>query len=99
MKVARKAPVRAASRRYRIVDGVAHREIEGQTLLLVGSETGLLTLNATGQFIWRRLQKGQDTAAIARAFQREFGVAADVAARDAGAFLDMLVARKLIRRV
>lgn len=94
----RKSRPLALATRYRIVDGVAHREIEGQTLLLVGSESGLLTLNATGQFIWRRLVRARDVAAIGRAFQREFGVPADVARRDVALFLDMLEARKLIRR-
>lgn len=88
----------APAARYRIVDGVAHREIEGQTLLLAGSESGLLTLNAAGQFIWRRLVKARDVGAIVRAFQREFGVPADTASRDVATFLDMLESRKLIRR-
>ena len=83
---------------YRIVDGVAHREIEGQTLLLVGSESGLLTLNATGQFIWRRLVKARNVATIVTAFQREFGVTTDVARRDVGVFLDMLESRQIVRR-
>ena len=87
------------AKRYRIAGDVAHREVEGQTLLLISSESGLLTLNATGQFVWRRLVRGRDVPAIVRAFRREFGVSAAVAERDVAAFVQGLESRKIIRRV
>ena len=85
-----------AIERYRIEEGVAHREVEGQTLLLAASESNLLTLNGTGQFIWRRLARGSDVAALTSAFAREFDLGVDAARRDVEAFIGHLLDRKLI---
>ena len=67
-------------------------------MLLSADEDGLLTLNASGECIWRRVVLGRDVDAIVRAFQRQFRVSPEIAARDVRAFLDMLLRRRLIRR-
>ncbi len=89
---------RTRAARYTPADAVAHRRIEGQTLLLSADEEGLLTLNVSGEFIWRRVVLGRDVDAIARAFQRQFRLSPEIAARDVRAFLNMLLRRRLIRR-
>jgi len=89
---------RSAARRYRVADGVAHRRLEGQTLLLGADAPELLTLNATGAFIWARVARGRDRDTIVRTFQRAFGIPRDVAERDVHAFLLELEDQGLVRR-
>lgn len=87
-----------AGPRYRIRSTVAHRELEGQILILSPDDPTLWTVNETGRFIWRRLLRGVPKSRIVDAFRREFGVAAVIAERDVEAFLDSLVKRRIIGR-
>ena len=81
-----------------VVDGVAHREIEGQVLLLGPDSPNLFTLNDTGRFLWARVVRGADEAALARALQRRFRLDADAALRDVRAFVAALEAHGLVSR-
>jgi hypothetical protein len=76
---------------------VAHRVIDGRTLLLSPSDHALLTLNDAGQVIWRRLSRGPVTAnVLARLLAGHFGIPAARAAADVDTFLCVLTARRLI---
>jgi coenzyme PQQ synthesis protein D (PqqD) len=87
---------RPAARGYRIAPGIAHREVAGQTLLLGPGPGTLYTLNATGQLVWRRLQRGQTPDAIAEALRRAFGITRAEADRDVRAFLEDLRTRGFV---
>ena len=89
---------RKAGSRYRVRSTVAHRELEGQILILSADDPALWTMNETGRFIWRRLLKGAATAKIIDAFRREFAIPLDAATRDVGAFLASLEQRRIIAR-
>lgn len=84
--------------RFAVAASVASREIEGQVLLMTGDDDGLLTLNATAQFIWARIALRRDLQTIVRAFARHFRVSAAVATRDVTAFLALLERRRIITR-
>ena len=87
-----------AGSRYRVRSSVAHRELEGQILILSADDPDLWTMNESGRFIWRRLLKGAARTTIIEAFRREFGIQADDAVRDVDAFLEALEKRRIIAR-
>lgn len=94
----KKPRIGKAGPRYRIRSTVAHRELEGQILILSADDPALWTVNETGRFIWRRLLKGVPRSRIVEAFRREFEVPAETAERDVGAFLETLANRRIIGR-
>lgn len=81
------------TRRYRVASGVAHREIDGTLLLLSPSDGQLLTTNAAGALIWRRLARGGATVDdLTTLVSDHFGIPPARAATDVSAFLERLVA-------
>lgn len=87
-----------AGPRYRVRPTVAHRELEGQILILSADDPALWTMNESGRFIWRRLVKGTAISTIIKAFRREFRIPAEDASRDVVAFLESLEKRRIIAR-
>ena len=51
--------------RLQVAEGVAFRVIAGQTILFSEADQAVLELNDTAAFIWRRLQDGAESEAIA----------------------------------
>ena len=94
----KKPRIGKASSRYRVRSTVAHRELDGQILILSADAPSLWTVNESGRFIWRRLLKGVPKPRIVEAFRREFEVPAETAQRDVEAFLDTLVKRRIVGR-
>jgi hypothetical protein len=84
--------------RYQIKDGVAHRDVRGQTLLLTPGGHRLQTLNSTGQFVWRRLKRAQTLDGLARAVARAFGIPVATARADVELFVKSLVRQRLLRK-
>jgi hypothetical protein len=82
---------KSRARKYRIDSRVAHREIDGTLLLLSPANGDLLTPNASGEIIWRRLAKGGATIeTLTQAVSRHFGIPRDRAMVDVTAFLKRL---------
>ena len=94
----KKPQIRKAGPRYHVRSAVAHRELQGQVLILSADDPALWTMNESGRFIWRRVLRRASTAQIVEAFRREFGVPRETAARDVGAFLESLARRRIIAR-
>jgi hypothetical protein len=86
------------ARRYRIAPGIAHREVAGQTLLLGAGAGMLYSLNATGQVVWRCLQRRRTVPETTAAVARAFGVPRSRAGRDVHSFLETLVRRGFLIR-
>lgn len=80
----------------------AVQEVGGKTVAVslgnraAGEFGGMITLNSTGKIIWEMLTEGTDRASVYARLVREFGVDPSVAARDADAFLDKLLAARVI---
>jgi Coenzyme PQQ synthesis protein D (PqqD) len=70
--------------------------IAGETVLLDPVGDRYLRLNSSGAVLWDLLAEPRLPQDLARALAERHGLAAEVAARDAGAFLDALRARALV---
>ena len=66
---------------------VAHREVEGQWLLLTPNDDVLYTLNGTGRVVWEMLLRRSPVGEIAAHLATTYGISIDDARRDTGAFM------------
>ncbi len=78
--------------------GIAWREIGGRVVVLQPLTDQLMTLNATGGAIWKRLDGATDAAAIARDLAAAYRVTPDEAISDIRTFVDDMVSRGLLVR-
>ncbi len=79
----------------KIRDGFVVREIAGQCVVIaLGSASkdfnGMIKLNSTGRFIWEKLSVGAELEDIVEAMMSEYDIDADIARRDAMAFIEKL---------
>lgn len=51
---------------------------------------GMLRLNETGAFLWKKLADGASETELADALAAEYGVSAEVAAKDTADFLEII---------
>lgn len=85
----------------KIKDGFVLREIGGEYVVVaVGRQTldfeGLITLNETGAFLWKRLQEECTQEQLCAALTAEYAVDAATAATDVAAFADRLREAELL---
>ncbi|MBO4926103.1 MAG: PqqD family protein [Clostridia bacterium] len=85
----------------KIKPGYILREIMDIYMIMgVGSEAyspnEILSLNETGAFLWRILEKGAEKPELAAALQREYDTDPQTAERDVDVFLEMLRGKALI---
>lgn len=90
-----------AATTYRMKGRVVLRRIGADRLLVPVSgdaarENCVFPINATGEFIWERLIRGQSLAETAAALAAEFAVATEAAFADCRAFAETLQAQDLI---
>ncbi len=77
----------------KIKEGYILREVAGNCIVVpVGNLdfNGVITLNETGKFIWRLLEKETSAEEIAAALQAEYEIDKDTAANDTARFLQKL---------
>jgi len=84
------------SRVYAINGEVAHREIEGQILILRPDDNFLYTLNGSGRLIWQGIVKKKKLSAIIKNVSKEFGLPEATARQDVLAFVSELEAKGII---
>jgi hypothetical protein len=77
-------------------DDIAHREIEGQILLLRPDDHFLYTLNASGQFIWHEILNRTPLAGIIGNLAVRFGISGEKAEKDVLKFIRELQRKKII---
>ncbi len=82
--------------RYRRKEGVAKREIAGETFLIpvCGAPVdmnNIFVLNPVADFLWQRLDGGRTLAAIVSEIAQEFEVEPGRAGEDARDFVDRLL--------
>ena len=78
-------------------EGLATREIEGETVILDSRRSLYLAVNRTGTLLWRLLAEGCTREDLIQRLTDEYeGIDEDVATRDVDAFLDLLASHDLI---
>ncbi|MFI2103218.1 PqqD family protein [Isoptericola sp. NPDC019693] len=77
-------------------NGVTWQEIDGELVILDLVSSTYLTTNGSGAFTAKLLQEDRTPDDLADALVAEYGIPADVAQRDAGAFVDALRDRGLL---
>ena len=77
-------------------DGVTWQGIDGELVILDLASSTYLTTNGSGAFTAKLLQEDRTTGDLAEALAVEYDIPADVAQRDAEAFVDALRDRGLL---
>ena len=72
------------------------RTIDGEAIVITPEDSMLHTLNDTATFIWDRADGSRTLESIAEEMLQEFEVDADTLRRDALAFVEDAVRRKLL---
>ena len=77
------------------------REVAGEYLLVPIGESSvqfnsLVTMNETGAFIWKKLDKGMDTEQIAEVLTKEYTISLQQAKNDVIEFINYLKNKSII---
>lgn len=85
----------------KIKQGFILREVAGNCIVVaVGSAVkefnGVINLNETGAFLWKKLQDGADEEGLVQALLGEYEVEEDLARKDVKAFVEKLQGAKLL---
>ncbi len=83
---------------YTVSDEIAHREIEGQILILRPDDNFLYTLNGSGRYIWLGITRKKKLSSIIRGVSKEFGIPEDSARRDVMEFVRDLEAKGILSK-
>lgn len=74
-----------------------HTVVDADGAAILDVQGGLIsTLNATGAFVWQRLERGETREAIVAELARETGEAHITVERDVCDFIEDLTARRLL---
>lgn len=84
--------------RYVVRPDVAHRDVEGQIVILSGGDSALFTLNASAALLWPQLVRGCDAGRLAALLAHSYGLDREQAARDVQDLLRALVHRQIVVR-
>ena len=85
----------------KIKQGFILREVAGNYIVVaVGSAVkefnGVINLNETGAYLWKKLQDGTDEEGLVKALLEEYEVEEDLARKDVKAFVEKLQGAKLL---
>ena len=85
----------------KIKNGFVVRSIAGESVVVALGEAsknfnGIINLNETGAFLWKKLQEGASAEQLKEAMLEEYEVQAEIAERDIKAFIDKLNEKGLI---
>lgn len=86
----------------KLKDGLILREVGGNYLVinLKNPEKGsskMITLNATGAFLWKFLESGATKEQLVENLIKEYGITNELATSDIEKFIDKLMEAKLIK--
>ena len=87
----------------KIKSGYLLREVAGNYIIVaIGEEAvnfdGMITLNETGAFMWKKLEDGTDENGLLEALTSEYDVDADIASKDIAAFVEKLQKADLLEK-
>ena len=79
----------------KIKPGYLLREVAGNYIIVaIGEEAvdfnGLITVNETGAFLWKKLESGVDTDELLTALRAEYDVPEEIAIADINGFIEKL---------
>ena len=85
----------------KIKQGFILREVAGNYIVVaVGSAVkefnGVINLNETGAYLWKKLQDGADEEGLVKALLEEYEVEEELARKDVKAFVEKLQGAKLL---
>lgn len=85
----------------KIKDGFILREVAGNFIVVaVGSTAksfnGMINLNDTGAFLWKKMQDGSDAEGLKNALLEEYEIDENTAEKHAKVFIDKLVKAGLV---
>lgn len=85
----------------KIKEGYILREVAGNNIVVaVGGESvnfdGIKTLNETGAFLWRNIEKGMDEEALVKVMLEEYEVDTETAKADVQEFVSLLINNGLV---
>lgn len=85
----------------KIKQGFILREVAGNFIVVaVGNAVkefnGVINLNETGAYLWKKLQDGADEEGLVKALLEEYEVEEDLARKDVKAFVEKLQGAKLL---
>ncbi len=85
----------------KIKEGYILREVAGNNIIVaIGGEAvnfnGIKTLNETGTFLWRNIEKGMNEEMLITALTNEYEVDAETAKNDVEEFVSLLINNGLI---
>lgn len=85
----------------KIKEGYILREVAGNNIIVaVGGESvnfdGIKTLNETGTFLWRNIEKGMDKEMLVKALTDEYEVDEATAKSDVAEFVSLLINNGLV---
>jgi hypothetical protein len=89
---------RTAGPVFQVNEAVAHREIEGQVVLLLPEDYELYTLNTSGKLVWNGLLEGHTASDLATQLAETYGISLERASADVAALLRDLETRGVVRR-
>ena len=85
--------MRGKSLMMKIKDGYLLRQVAGRYVVVAVGKTdftGMISMNETGAFLWKALEKGCTEEALVQALLSEYDVTHEQAQKDAAAFADKL---------
>lgn len=85
----------------KIKDGYILREVAGNNIIVaVGGESvtfdGIKTLNETGAFLWRNIEKGMNEESLVKVMLEEYEVDEETAKADVKEFILLLINNGLV---
>ena len=82
--------------KYILNPAVAMQEVQGQVMFLTPDEYDVLTLNASGKFIWRALMANTPRDEIVASFAARYRISQAQAARDVYQLVEQLLAKRVL---
>jgi hypothetical protein len=79
-------------------ENVTWRVVDGEAVVVHAATSDYFSLNATGTWLWTRLEAAATPAGLAAALARRYGIDVAVATADVGAFLEQLAQASLVAR-
>lgn len=88
-----------SQRRYNTRNGVYSTEIDGEIVLLDSKQGVYFSLNQSGAFIWRSIEKSKSVGEISEELMSTFQVSVENSIDDVNSMIQTLLAQDLITQI
>lgn len=83
--------------KYKWIQNVACRTIEGETVIIGASQQEVHLLDDVATFLWQHLEQGATVPQLVEQLTAQYEVAHSVAEQDIREFLDTLIEKELVQ--